>query len=95
MTDPDPRQTPITSVWLWLGQPEVGAEHLLMVQVQEPDVGVVFRPLMAVTEASALHEQTRDLATQAAAQLGVRAVLREYRVEFIGDQPAILDEVTP
>lgn len=102
MTHPD--RTPIETVWLWLGQPDHGNEHLLMVQVQEPGVGVVFRPLMAVNRESALHEQTRELAGQAATELGVRAVLRQYEVTRVGTEtlvtnaaadPVVVEQIEP
>lgn len=88
-------QEPLGTVWLWLGSPDVGTEHLLMVLTEDPEHGPTYRPLMAVTKPHAF--QFTDLAQGAATALGVRAVLREYRVTRIGDtaEPDALAVVEP
>jgi hypothetical protein len=89
---------PIETVYLWLGQPDVGTEHMLMVHVQDPTAGPIYRPLMGLSEPDA--RALTDLAQQAATALGVTAVLREYRVTRVENSlgvptggPAVLSTI--
>jgi hypothetical protein len=84
-------QTPIDRVYLWLGQPDIGHEHLLMVHVNDPEAGPTFRPLMAVDHETATSTTFSELAQGAADALGVRAVLREFAVIDVADVLATVD----
>lgn len=64
-------------VFVWFAEPDVGHPSLLMVILPADDGnGVVSRPLIALDAATA-HRQ-EGLAQNAATELGVHAVLREY-----------------
>lgn len=73
--------TPLDELFLWLGQPADGPEHLVMTMTDGGAVGetsdsIVYRPIMALSREHA--EELRPLAQQAADGMGVTVVLREY-----------------
>lgn len=68
--------TPLDELFLWLGQPADGPEHLVMTLTNGTDGVPVHRPIMALSREHA--EELRPLAQQAADGMGVTVVLREY-----------------
>lgn len=67
-------------VWLWMGRPEVGFDHLLFAIV-EAEGQLAYRPMLATDQAGA--DSWAPLAEQAAKDLGVEAVLGRYELRSL------------
>lgn len=76
-TPTGPLQLPAGQLFAWFGRSPDGTENLLFVRVQGPkDPEPLMRPLMA--QDRGLAEGFTEYATQAAIELGLGAILREF-----------------
>jgi hypothetical protein len=88
---------PIPRIYLWMCSPDGQPEQLCMVQVHDDAAGgMVFRPLMAIDDDTAL--QLEPHAQDAADSLGVPVILRMYDLAQMGvggRHPYYLSRVDP
>lgn len=70
-------------LWIWFGRGGVGPATVLAVLVQDPDVGVMYRPLIAGSLSQA--NDQAELAQMAGADLGLEISLREYQLVSVVD----------
>lgn len=72
-------------LWIWFGHGDVGPATVLAVLTHDPEIGVMYRPLIAGSL-----EQANDqaaLAHRAGLELGLEVTLREYELVSVIDLP--------